>query len=168
MDLLINFMYLCWISSKYNVTSNHFRGSNSEKTLASYSPPRFKHPQPYPTSPARVSHTAGFLLGLTNGGTRQRWERCSESSEVLFSLLSPCFTSVSLQLCFLSSDPVANPHYCLPLLSLALEMARASHCYWFLEARPPLVCSHNSAHRFAIVPSLNSSFKSSEVNSVAC
>lgn len=61
----------------------------AKKTLASYSPPRFKHPQPYPTSPARVSHTAGFLLGLTNGGTRQRWEGVA-GSEVLF------FPSLSL------------------------------------------------------------------------
>ena len=66
-----------------------------------------------------------------------------------------CFPSVSLF--HVSVLPaVASPHHCLPLLSLALEMARASHCCWFLEARPPLVCSHNPARRFAIVPSLNS------------
>lgn len=56
MYLLINLMHLLWISSKSNVTSNHFGGLNSNGLCCwLFSIPPLQHSQPYSTWPAPVS-----------------------------------------------------------------------------------------------------------------
>ena len=111
MDLLINFMYLHWISSKYNAQVIISGAQIAKKHLPVIPQPPLNTHNPTPPLRPHVIYTVGFLLGLPNGGTRKRWESFRESSEVSFSLLSAGFTSVSLQVGFLPSDRVANPHH---------------------------------------------------------